>query len=95
MKYLQRFLANLSSVPSVPVSRGAGFSEEEEKSEQHTLLGTDKTDESPSVSFRRCEPCAECGSTTWALSLVDDGGNRTCRDCLSGLTALRRNGAAV
>ena len=40
-------------------------------------------------------PCAECGSTRWAISIVDDAGSRTCADCATGRTALRRIGAAV
>jgi hypothetical protein len=100
VKYLQHFLSNpLSSVSSVPVPGGAGFSGEREESEQHTLLGTDKTDKSPSVGFRQSaeapEPCSECGSTNWTTALVDDLGERTCHACLSGLTAMRRNGAAI
>jgi len=40
-------------------------------------------------------PCAQCGSTTWIASLVDDAGTRTCAACLTGRTALRRSGASL
>jgi hypothetical protein len=46
-------------------------------------------------SAPRQESCGECGSRAWAISLVDEEGGRTCIDCLSGRTALRRSGAAV
>jgi hypothetical protein len=41
------------------------------------------------------DACSECGSTEWAVSLVDNIGRRTCSDCASGRTALRRSGASL
>jgi hypothetical protein len=41
------------------------------------------------------EPCQECGRTDWTISLVHEGGERTCGDCASGLTALRRRGVPI
>lgn len=35
-------------------------------------------------------PCIECGSRLWTVAL--DG---VCHDCITGLTQLRRNGAAI
>jgi hypothetical protein len=40
------------------------------------------------------DTCAECGRPTW-LALVADNGARTCQDCLSGRTALRRAGVPI
>jgi hypothetical protein len=40
-------------------------------------------------------PCGECGSTAWTVSLVDDDGNRTCHDCVTGTTAMRRAGVPI
>ena len=45
------------------------------------------------VAMEATPACAECGSTAWHLSLVDDEGRRTCLDCLTGRTQLRRAGA--
>jgi hypothetical protein len=44
------------------------------------------------VDLLRRDPCESCSSTSWSVSLVDDAGERTCHDCLSGRTALRRAG---
>jgi hypothetical protein len=41
------------------------------------------------------DACSECGSTSWTVSLVDESLNRTCHDCLTGRTALRRSGASI
>jgi hypothetical protein len=41
------------------------------------------------------EPCDSCGRTDWILSLVLRDGGRTCADCASGMTALRRQGVPI
>jgi hypothetical protein len=45
--------------------------------------------------LEREDACAGCGRRDWSISLVDDVGNRTCLDCATGRTALRRNGVAI
>ncbi len=44
---------------------------------------------------RQEDACSECGTYSWRLALVDEGGNRTCSDCISGLTRLRKNGVPI
>ena len=46
-------------------------------------------------SLRPADACSDCGSTSWAISLVDDALNRTCYDCLTGRTALKRAGVSL
>ncbi len=46
----------------------------------------------PKAAPEAPDPCSECGSTSWAIALVDDALNRVCYDCLTGATAMRRRG---
>jgi hypothetical protein len=102
MKYLDRLLRRdgLSSVPSAPSTENSCFSEEEEK-RKTSLLCPVKTDKSPSVGSVSsggsvsAEACAECGSVDYTVALVNDRGTRTCGDCATGRTAMRRAGAAI
>lgn len=40
-------------------------------------------------------PCDECHKTDWHFALVGVGGDRTCFDCATGRTALRRRGVPI
>jgi hypothetical protein len=39
--------------------------------------------------------CDECGRADWTVSIVLLDGGRTCADCASGLTVLRRRGVPI
>ena len=40
------------------------------------------------------DPCSECRQQAW-MALVGDDGTRTCADCATGRTALRRAGVTI
>lgn len=40
-------------------------------------------------------PCDVCGSTDWRCALVSVDGDRTCVDCATGRTELRRRGVPI
>jgi hypothetical protein len=62
------------------------------KQAKEAKKGQSRGSAAPKVDREVPDPCSECGSRAWVVSLVAADLSRACYDCLIGATALRRTG---